>query len=545
MYRHKSCGHPRRGGGEPALCLDEPKSAFVLTIHIDQRASGRYVFSMPRPSNRVLSLFDTASPPRRSEPAAAESPPNQAAPKAAAPYSVGQLLREMNVHVAKFHAEKRQARIDVLGEISEPRRSAPGHVYFALKDGEGRLPCIVYASQAARVRFAIEAGLQVVATGRVNLWQPRMEIQLVIDRLEPVGQGALALAFEQRKEKLAKEGYFDEQRKKKIPVVPRRIGIVTSKDAAALRDVLKVLWDRMPGAQVLLSPARVQGNGAAQEIAHALLRIDQQNRCDVILLVRGGGSLEDLWAFNELEVVHALAKMRTPVVTGIGHETDTTLADWVADVRAATPSHAAARAVPDVQALTRRLDALGIRLQSRARGHVQQNRLRLERAATALGDPRLALFPARQKVERHQRRLEVALRSQVDEEQARLERLHDRLLRQSPQRQWAKRQKELEKLMPRLLGAMAAKRELAGRRLALCCAQLEALSPLSVLHRGYSLVLQERDGAPQLVKSVHQITPGDPVRLRFADGEASARILPEPTHENAGSRPIEDVKKER
>lgn len=501
---------------------------------------------MPRPSNRVLSLFDMDDRPRREEhQAVAESKPADA-PAKAEPYSVGRLLREVNAYVSRFHAEKRQARIDVLGEISDLRRSAPGHLYFALKDKDGRLPCIVYASQAARFRFEIEAGMQVVATGRVNLWQPRMEIQLVVDRLEPVGQGALALAFEQRKAKLAKDGLFDEARKKKIPTLPRRVGIVTSKDAAALRDVLKVLWGRMPNAQVVLSPARVQGNGAALELAAALQRLDQQNACDVILLVRGGGSLEDLWAFNELEVVHALAKMKTPVISGVGHETDTTLADWVADARAATPSHAAARAVPDVYALTRRVDALRLRLRSRARAQVQNHRLRVARAAKALGDPRLAIFPARRQVDRYQRLLDDALRARLGEEQERLEALHDRLLRQSPQRQWAKRQKELEKLVPRLFGAMATKREQAGRRLALSCAQLEALSPLSVLHRGYGLILKEEGRKASLVKSVEQIAPGDQVRLRFADGEASAQIQARtPRAASAIAPPIDETKKEQ
>lgn len=489
---------------------------------------------MPRPSNRVLSLFDLDDRPRRDEspatqertdPATQPAKPNDA-PAKPAPYSVGRLLREVNAYVSRFHAEKRQARIDVLGEISDLRRSAPGHLYFALKDKDGRLPCIVYASQAARFRFEVEAGMQVVATGRINLWQPRMEIQMVVDRLEPVGQGALALAFEQRKAKLARDGFFDESRKKKIPVLPRRIGIVTSKDAAALRDVLKVLWGRMPGAQVLLSPARVQGNGAAPELAAALTRLDKAGSCDVILLVRGGGSLEDLWAFNELEVIQALAKMTTPVISGVGHETDTTLTDWVADARAATPSHAAARAVPDTFALARRIDALRLRLRSRARAQVQHHRLRVTRAAKALGDPRLAIFPARRQVDRYQRLLDDALRERLAEEQERLERLHDRLLRQSPQRQWAQRQKELEKLLPRLKAAMATKREKEGRRLALSCAQLEALSPLSVLHRGYGLVLKEEKGRKaRLVKSVKQVSAGDRVQLRFADGEAKAEIL--------------------
>lgn len=502
-----------------AEAIDTARARVIAAGHVLRGPA--MVRRMARPSHRVMSLFGVE--PRAARAASAREPASPAGGEPP-PLSVGQLLRELQIHVGRFHAEKARPRIDVVGEISDPRRSQSGHVYFALKDAEGRLPCVIYASQAARLRFALEAGLEVVVSGRVNLWPARMEIQLQAERIVPVGHGALALAFEQLKRELSAAGLFAAERKRPLPLLPRRIGVVTSRDAAAWRDVLKVMWMRAPAMPVLLAPARVQGQGAAEELARALRALDRSGLCDVILLVRGGGALEDLWAFNEKVLALALAECRTPVVTGVGHETDVTIVDFIADARAATPSHAAARAVPETAALAMRLQEAERRLHARLRARVQESRLRVARAARAMGDPRFALVAPKRRVRVLREGLVAALRRYAQQRRARVAALERRLQAGAPRRLLIARRQALLEKAPRLEAAWRTQREAAQRRLALLAARLEALSPLAVLSRGYSLVLRESGSEPRLIASTRQVRPGDRVSLRFADGRAHAQI---------------------
>lgn len=514
---------------------------------------------MARPSSRLLALFGADGRPTREAlagqaAASAEPMPSHASAsdEAAAdraslastapsstdtggsvsgheprPYTVSQLLGALGLHVARFHAEIRQSRVDVIGEVTEVRTRQTGHVHFALKDAGGRLPCILYASAAHRLRFALDEGLEVKLSGQIKLYRPKMEVQLVVDKVVPVGQGALALAFEQRKAKLAAEGLFAPEHKKRPPLLPQCIGVVTSPDAAALRDVLKVLWTRMPQASVVLAKTRVQGEGAAAEIAAALTHLDAHGHCDVILLTRGGGSMEDLWAFNEPEVAYAVFRAQTPVISGIGHETDTTLADGVADVRAATPSQAAAFAVPETQVLGRRLDDLDTRMRERLLTSTQRAKLRLAHATQAMKDPRWVMVPAARRLKDLEQRLSRVTASRGKREQDNLRKLEQRLWQLSPEKQLQQRRQRVAALAPRLDAAIAAKRAEHRQALSVLVAQLSSLSPLAVLERGYALVLRDesargREGA--LVKSAGSLQPGDLVRMRFADGSVRAQV---------------------
>lgn len=472
---------------------------------------------MARPSHRVLSLF--GPPARGARDAEGRGDGHSEGPK---PWTPSQLLGELGFHVERFHADKKLQRIDVIGEVSDPKRRQTGHLHFALKDKGGKLPCILYASALQRVRFDVEDGLEVVASGRIKLYRPKSEVQLVVERLAPVGQGSLALAFEQLKQRLEQEGLFDPARKRPLPRLPRAVGVVTSRDAAALRDVVKVLRGRMPGIPIVVAPARVQGEGAARDIAAALRRLDASGRCDVIVLTRGGGSLEDLWAFNEPEVAHAIFSSTTPVVSGVGHETDTTIADLVADARAATPSHAAALVVPEQRALEQRLEQALRRLRARTSARLNEAQLGLERARRALGDPRLALFPARRRLEALERRLLEAGRCEARAHGERLEALAERLGRVSPARVLDDKRRRLDALMPRLEEGMRRRRDEAGRALSLSAARLHALSPLAVLERGYSLVRRADDG--RLVRKARELTRGERVEIRFFDGSVRAQV---------------------
>ncbi|MDA1195855.1 MAG: exodeoxyribonuclease VII large subunit, partial [Planctomycetota bacterium] len=270
----------------------------------------------------------------------------------------------------------------VRGEISQPRTPASGHVYLTLKDAGAVLPAVMWRSSATRLRFRLEEGQEVLARGGIDVYPPHGKYQFVIRQLEPVGEGALRLAFEQLRARLEAEGLFAPERKRPLPTLPRRIALVTSRTGAAVRDMVTVIHRRHPGVDLVLLSVRVQGPGAAQEIAAALQRADRDARADVILVGRGGGSLEDLWAFNEEVVARAIAACRTPVVSAVGHETDTTIADLVADLRAATPSQAGELVVPVRAELLERLERERARL-------VHRMQVRLARAwqrVEALGD---------------------------------------------------------------------------------------------------------------------------------------------------------------
>ena len=310
--------------------------------------------------------------------------------------SVGQLVGGL-----KALLEDQVGRVFVAGEISNLHTARSGHAYFTLKDEIGQLRAALFRGNASRLRFELEEGLEVVAEAEVSIYAARGDLQLIVRSLEPRGVGALQLAFEQLRKRLQAAGLFEEERKREIPEYPRRIGLVTSPTSAAVRDVLKVAGRRFPATPILISPTLVQGADAAEEIAKAIERVALVRGIDLILVVRGGGSLEDLWAFNTETVARAIANSPVPIITGVGHETDITIADLVADLRAPTPSAAAMQALPDGQALSRLIGRDLGRLISAARMHIDGHTSRLERLREVLRarSPSARVALARQRME--------------------------------------------------------------------------------------------------------------------------------------------------
>jgi exodeoxyribonuclease VII large subunit len=389
-------------------------------------------------------------------------------------HSVGQLVQGL-----KGLLEDRVGRLWVVGEVSNLFRAASGHVYFTLKDDAALIRAVLFRGAARQLRFEPEDGLEVLVYAEVSVYEPRGDLQLVVRQLEPRGDGLLRLAFEQLRRRLEAEGLFDAARKRPLPALPRALGVVTSGSGAALHDVLHVTGRRWPSLPILIAATRVQGEGAELEIAAALDALAASGRVDAVLLVRGGGSLEDLQAFNTEAVARAIARAPVPVVSGVGHEVDVTIADLVADQRAATPSAAAELATPDRAALRRALVRDFERLVRAARTATERLAARLFRQRDAV----VLLSPA------------VRLAAQ----QARL--------------------LALARALPRAIGAQLA----SGRgRLAAATAGLDSLSPLAVLARGYALVRRVRDGA--IVRQAREVEPGETVSIRLAEGELEAAI---------------------
>jgi exodeoxyribonuclease VII large subunit len=410
----------------------------------------------------------------------------------------------------------------VRGEVSGCRRVASGHVYLTLKDAGACLPAVVWRSTAVRLKFAIEDGTEVLCRGTVDVYPPHGKYQLIVHEVQPIGAGALQLAFEQLRKRLGAEGLFDPARKVPIPFLPRRLALVTSKTGAAVRDLVTVIHRRFPRCEILLVSCRVQGPGSAREIACAVALADRHARVDVIVVGRGGGSLEDLQAFNEEVVARAIAACVTPIVSAVGHEVDVTIADLVADLRAATPSQAGELVVPVREELLADLGRRGTRLHHLLRMRLDRAWQRLESAAgrPVLRDPRTRA---------------LLLRRHLDQVAARLEAC-------SPRAELLRRRSAVDDLGTR--AALAVKNRL-GRALAAYenrRAQVEALSPLRVLDRGYSLTrvdlsvanaagtssragpAQREGGDAPLLKSVAQVRPGDRLETEVADGVVTSRV---------------------
>lgn len=369
-------------------------------------------------------------------------------------------------------------RIAVKGEISNYRPNSSGHIYFTLKDEGGAVRCVMFRSAAQKLKFAVENGMKVIAVGGVSSFVRDGQYQLYLTGLTPDGIGDLYAAFEQLKQRLSAEGLFDPARKKPIPRYPRLIAIVTSPTGAAIRDMLRILKKRFPIARVLVVPVKVQGDGAAEEIAAAISYLNTKRYIDVIITGRGGGSIEDLWCFNEEIVARAIAASRIPVVSAVGHEPDFTIADFAADLRAATPSNAAELVTPDAAELA----------------------LRLDERQTAL----IRLINAR-----------------VDTLQKRLDAISEKRVYASPQGYIDEKRMSLDYLSERFRSVGEKLLTEQSHRLANAAARLDAMSPLKVLGRGYAIALREDGGA---VRSGGVLRAGEELRLRFASGGARCEV---------------------
>lgn len=412
--------------------------------------------------------------------------------------SVSQLVNEV-----KRELEVRFRDIWVKGEISNLRIPPSGHIYFTLKDGDAQLKAICFRMQNRYLKFQPEDGMDVIARGSLSVYPPRGEFQLVVEVLEPAGRGALQLAFEQLKVRLQGQGLFDPARKKPLPLLPAKIGIVTSPSGAAIQDILRILNRRNNTINVLIFPAKVQGTGAAEEVARGIQYLNARNDIDVIIVARGGGSLEDLWAFNEEVVARAIYASRLPVISAVGHEIDFTIADFVADLRAPTPSAAAEIVSAARDDLCKRVDSFAARAIQAMRSLLRDKRHRLQRlsANRAFVDAQSRLRFYLQRLDDLNGRLVRALPS-------RLEPLHNKLSIQD---------RELSRQMQLYLQSL--KTRIRGRE-----QQLQAYSPLAVLERGYAIVSTE---SGTVVRDPRQVSDNERLQVRVAKGEFKARKEPD------------------
>jgi exodeoxyribonuclease VII large subunit len=412
----------------------------------------------------------------------------------------------------------------VEGELGNLSRPSSGHLYFSLKDERAQVRCAMFKPKSSWLKFVPREGLHVLARGRLTLYEARGDYQLVLDHMEEAGEGALRRAFEELKGKLAGEGLFDNERKRPLPAFARRIGVITSPSGAAVRDVLSVLARRFPLAEADVLPVPVQGAAAAAQIVAMLQRAIASQRYDVLLLARGGGSLEDLWCFNDERLVRAIAASPIPVVSAIGHETDFSLADFAADLRAPTPSVAAELLVPSRDDIARRLRTLEARLRSLQTQRLRAAMQRTDRAALRLNAlrPRARLDALCRRQAEALRRLAAAWRQRLDRERARV-RHADAVLRAAhPQRRIARLRERLAALSSRPQAAIA--RRLSNQTLGLrgLARSLEAVSPLATVARGYA-ILQRDDG--RIVRSVLDTAPGDHLDARLVDGQLRVQVI--------------------
>jgi len=387
----------------------------------------------------------------------------------------------------------------VEGEIASLHRSRAGHIYFDLKDPEGQLRAVLFRRNASDLLFEPQEGMQVLARARLDVYPERGQLQLIVEQLKPYGEGALRLAFEQMKARLAEEGLFDPAHKKPLPFLPRRIGLVTSLQGAAVHDFLRGLRQRFTAVEVLAYDARVQGENAWRELVRGLHLLAATPDIDVIVLARGGGSIEDLWNFNREELVRAIFEVDIPVVSAIGHEVDLVLTDLVADARAATPTTAAELVVPDAALLLRQVGEFERRLVQRLRMRVQSLRHQIEGLSRGLIHPAQHLAELRRRLDSASSRLSHAIGRERERAATRLLHLREQF------------QRSIEHLHERRVV-----------RLEVLTGRLDALSPLAVLGRGYSIAWRETDGA--ILKSNEQVSTGDAIRLRLSRGGLQASV---------------------
>ena len=413
----------------------------------------------------------------------------------------------------------------VEGEISNLKLATSGHWYFSLKDEQAQLAAVVWRNDTRLVRFRPKDGMRVLARGQLRVYPPRGAYQLSVQVLEPLGKGSLQQAYEELKQKLEQEGLFDPARKRPLPMLPRRIGVVTSPTGAVLRDILRVLRSRYADLEVLVYPALVQGDGAAAEIAQGIRALNRLGGLDVILLARGGGSLEDLWAFNEEGVARAIAASAIPTISAVGHETDFTISDFVADLRAATPSAAAERVVQAKQELLARVRALDERRDGALRLRLARVRARVEAAAAhrVFAAERGRLRNLAQRTDELARRSETGVLRLVERGRAHERRLRERLEAFRLDRQLAARRERLGRQSDRLAVLFHAETERRRSRLGRLAASLDGLSPLSVLGRGYALVF--REARERLVRDASEVEAGEALRIRLHKGALRATIV--------------------
>ena len=431
-------------------------------------------------------------------------------------YRVSEFTRE-----ARDLLETHFGAVWLTGEISNLATPASGHIYFSLKDESAQIRCAMFRSRRSPYRSKLENGTEILLSGTVSIYEARGDFQLIVDYLEPAGEGELRRRFELLKKQLQAEGLFDPDKRRPLPDLPARVAVITSSKSAALQDILATLERRFALTDVLLLPVTVQGDRAAPQIVHALQAVSKK-LCDVVILARGGGSLEDLWAFSEESVVRAIRDCKVPVVTGVGHETDFTLADFAADFRCATPTAAAESVSPDAGALLRLIDGCAERLETTLAYQLRASAQRLDGAAVRLRHPSERMLLQVEKLERLVERLKLGWRFRFQKQREQTSRNAQQLQLTSPRVRlinFSTRIKTCRTLLTERLNRRLTQRlqELAGLE-----SQLKALSPLATLGRGFAIVQLEKEGT--IVRSASMLQPGDSVMTRFAKGRAYANV---------------------
>ena len=434
-------------------------------------------------------------------------------------YTVSSLNRQ-----ARRIVEEQLGTVWVEGEISGLARPTSGHLYWRMKDEQAQLRCAMFRQHNRLLNFRPDDGQHVLARGRVSIYEPRGEYQMIVEYLEEVGEGLLRRRFEELKLKLAAEGLFDPRHKRKLPKLPRRIGVVTSPSGAAIRDIVTVLARRFPAIPVLIYPTSVQGTGASAQIAAALELADRRGECDLLILARGGGSLEDLWSFNEEAVARAMAAVRIPIVSGVGHEIDFTIADFVADVRAPTPSGAAELAVPDQVQWFGTLEALGERLSRAARQRLADPRNLLAGFTHRLqrSHPGVQLRHSHQRLDELETRYRLSFAQILRDRRAQLGESAARLRGSSPANLIVSLDERLRYASRGLVRAVRTTIQTPRERLALARRALQSVSPMATLDRGYAIITGRQDGA--IVTDARTVTRGSGIDIRLARGGLAATV---------------------
>ncbi|WP_368985294.1 exodeoxyribonuclease VII large subunit [Caldifermentibacillus hisashii] len=424
----------------------------------------------------------------------------------------------------KFDFDPHLQDVFVKGEISNYKKHTSGHLYFTLKDNKARILAVMFSSQAKKLRFEPENGMTVLLHGEVTVYEPSGQYQIYVKEMEPEGIGALYLAFEQLKEKLSKEGLFNKDRKKPLPLYPKTVGVVTSPTGAAIRDILTTIKRRYPIAKIIIYPALVQGNAAAASIVSAIETANSRKEADLLIVGRGGGSIEELWAFNEEAVARAIFASEIPVISAVGHETDTTIADFVADLRAPTPTGAAELAVPNIDDLIERILNRKIRLirAIKERTNVESKRLDRLTKSYAFRYPQ-KLFE--QKTEHLDRTVEQAnrlLKQKIADTNQKMKYLEQRLKSNHPQAQFDAANNKLGQQVKRMSRSFEAIFKLKEKEFLSQVSSLNVLSPLKVMERGYSIAYDSED---HIIKSINNVKVGDSIKVTLTDGTLKAKII--------------------
>ncbi len=409
----------------------------------------------------------------------------------------------------------------VEGELSNIAKPASGHVYFTLKDHNAQVRCAIFRQQASRVRELLRDGLLVRVRGRVSLYEGRGDYQMILDSVEAAGDGALRLAFEALKAALQTEGLFAQERKRALPKYPQRVGVITSPSGAVLHDIVSVFARRAPHVQLTLIPTAVQGREATAQIVNALA-LAERAHYDAIILARGGGSLEDLWCFNEEAVARAIAACQTPIISAVGHETDVSISDFVADLRAPTPSAAAELLAPDRSELLNHLRSTERRLALRINEALNRSRIQLQHLRQRLRHPRERLEQHHQRLDDLSLRMQRAIQANLQQQQKSFSHLQSRLSVQHPQDALSAQQQLLNTLQQRLVRASQLSLQQAQQRLHTLLQTLHLVSPLATLERGYSILTT--DDQQQIIRSVQSVQPAQTLQARVADGYLTLQV---------------------